>query len=113
MSSSEHTAVAELKYGAKAKTLKSYMIGLSLSLILTFTAFICVGQHLLSSEGLYILITVLAVAQLFAQVICFLRLNMTGEGRWNSMAFIFTFLIVFVLVGGSLWIMYNLNVNMM
>jgi len=105
--------VVKLKYGAKLKTLKSYMTGLFLSLLLTFTAFILVGEHLLSNAALYITITALAVAQLFAQVLCFLRLNMTGEGRWNSMAFIFTFLVVFVLVGGSLWIMYNLNVNMM
>ena len=102
-----------LKYGAKYKTLKSYMIGLSLSLIFTFTAFALVGFHLLSHEGLFIAITILAVMQLFAQVICFLRLNVTPDGQWNTMPFIFTFVVVFVLVFGSLWIMYNLNVNMM
>lgn len=89
------------------------MIGLFLSLILTFVAFGLVGEHLLKTEALYITITALAIAQLFAQVICFLRLNVTSEGRWNSLAFVFTVLIVGVLVGGSLWIMYNLNVNMM
>ena len=104
---------AELKYGAKIKTLKSYLTGLFLSLILTFTAFGLVGFHVLSDAALYITITILAVMQLFAQVICFLRLNFTKEGQWNTMPFLFTFLIVFVLVFGSLWIMYNLNVNMM
>ncbi|MCX7121014.1 MAG: cytochrome o ubiquinol oxidase subunit IV [Gammaproteobacteria bacterium] len=110
--SSSSTAVA-IKYGAKLKTLKSYMIGLVLSLILTLTAFFCVSAHLLPNRDLFILITALAIAQLFTQVICFLRLNMSDEGRWNSLAFMFTFIIVFVLVGGSLWIMYNLNYNMM
>lgn len=102
-----------LKYGAKYKTLKSYLMGLFLSLVFTFSAFILVGQHLLHTEALYIAITTLAIFQLFAQVICFLRLNVAPEGRWNTMPFLFTFLIVGVLVGGSLWIMYNLNVNMM
>lgn len=111
---SDHlTSASEMKYGARLKTLKSYLTGLFLSLILTFTAFILVGKHLLSVEALYITITALAIAQLFAQVIFFLRLNVTKEGQWNSMPFIFTLLVVGILVGGSLWIMYNLNVNMM
>ncbi|PIZ04457.1 MAG: cytochrome o ubiquinol oxidase subunit IV [Gammaproteobacteria bacterium CG_4_10_14_0_8_um_filter_38_16] len=106
-------AAVKLKYGAKAKTLKSYLLGLFLSLLFTFSAFALVGMHLLSETALYIAITILAVLQLFAQVICFLRLNVSRDGQWNTMPFIFTFVIVSVLVGGSLWIMYNLNVNMM
>ncbi len=102
-----------MKYGVKAKTLKSYLTGLFLSLLFTFVAFALVGKHLMSVTGLYITLTALAIAQLFAQVICFLRLNVSQEGRWNTMPFIFTFVIVGVLVGGSLWIMYNLNANMM
>jgi cytochrome o ubiquinol oxidase operon protein cyoD len=107
-----HTA-AQMKYGAKAKTLKSYLMGLAFSLIFTFSAFAIVGKHLLNVSDTYMTITALAVAQLLAQVICFLRMNVSREGSWNTMPFIFTFLVVGVLVGGSLWIMYNLNVNMM
>lgn len=102
-----------MKYGAKAKTLKSYLIGLFLSLIFTLSAFAIVGYHLVDVETSYMVITALAVAQLFAQVIFFLRLNTSPEGQWNTLPFIFTFIIVGVLVGGSLWIMYNLNINMM
>lgn len=109
---SDHS-VSVMKYGAKAKTLKSYLTGLFLSLLFTFASFAVVGMHLLHTAALYITITALAIAQLFAQVICFLRLNTSEEGQWNTMPFIFTFVIVGVLVGGSLWIMYNLNVNMM
>lgn len=108
-----HATNEVMKYGAKPKTLKSYMTGLFLSLLFTFTAFVLVGKHLMGVQGLYITLTALAVAQLFAQVICFLRLNVSSEGQWNTMPFIFTFVIVGVLVGGSLWIMYNLNFNMM
>ena len=111
--SHDATTPVKLKYGAKLKTLKSYLTGLCLSLLLTAAAFLVVGEHLLNTAALYITLTALAVAQLFAQVICFLRLNYTGEGRWNTLAFVFTFLVVFVVVGGSLWIMYNLNENMM
>lgn len=110
---SEQHYKSNIKYGARLKTLKSYMVGLVLSLLFTFVAFALVGDHVFAPKDLYILITALAIAQLFAQVICFLRLNTTSEGQWNSLPFFFTLLIVGVLVGGSLWIMYNLNVNMM
>lgn len=110
---SDHSANNTMKYGAKLKTLKFYLLGLFLSLTFTFAAFILVGEHLLNELHLYLAITVLAIAQLFAQVICFLRLNVSSEGQWNTMPFIFTLIIVSVLIGGSMWIMYNLNVNMM
>lgn len=110
---SDHTAAVKLKYGAKPKTIKSYVTGLFLSLIFTVASFLVVSIHKLDTAEIYVAVTVLAIAQLFAQVICFLRLNYTGEGRWNTLAFLFTFLVVFVLIGGSLWIMYNLNMNMM
>lgn len=100
------------KYGTGRKTLKSYLLGLGLSLLLTLCAFLLVGKHLLASQYLYILLAVLAICQLITQVICFLRLNSSAKGRWNLMSFIFTIFIVAILVGGSLWIMFNLNYNM-
>ncbi len=108
-----NSAKSEMKFGAGKKTLRAYVIGLVLSLIFTFAAFWIVTDHRLSQETLYILLAVFAVAQLFAQVVYFLRFNMSPEGKWSSMPFLFAILIVLVLVFGSLWIMYNLNYNMM
>jgi len=99
-------------YGTSRKTYQSYVIGLVLSIIFTLTAFTLVGYHLLPNQYLYISLAVLALMQLIAQVICFLRLTANAEGRWNTMPFLFTIVIVAVLAGGSLWIMYNLNYNM-
>ena len=109
---SDHLAKT-MKFGVREKTLTSYLMGFFLSLLFTFSAFALIGWHVLRAETAYIVITVLAIAQLFAQIIFFLRLNNTAEGRWNTLPFIFTIIIVSVLVGGSLWIMYNLNMNMM
>ena len=95
------------------KTLKAYIIGLVLSLILTLTSFVLAGEHLLSTDSLYIFLMLLAVVQLFVQVVCFLRLNSSPEGRWELMPFLFVIVIVLVLVIGSMWIMFNLNYNMM
>ncbi|MCH9643539.1 MAG: cytochrome o ubiquinol oxidase subunit IV [Gammaproteobacteria bacterium] len=103
---------AMTKYGTRLKTVKSYLLGLVLSLIFTCASFLLVGKHLLKDSSLYIAITIFAIAQLIAQVACFLRMTATKDGRWNTMPFLFTILIVAVLVFGSLWIMYNLNYNM-
>jgi cytochrome o ubiquinol oxidase operon protein cyoD len=103
------------------KTLKSYVSGLILSLVLTLLAFSLVALHLyapaylygLSTLGVYLSVAVLAVIQLIVQVACFLRLNSSREGQWELMPFLFTLLIVAILVSGSLWIMLSLNYNMM
>lgn len=104
---------AQLKYGVLPKTLRAYFIGLFLSLLFTFASFAIVTDHRLSVGVLYLLLAVFAIGQLFAQIIYFLRFTMSEEGRWNTMPFIFTGVIIVVLIFGSLWIMYNLDYNMM
>ena len=37
----------------------------------------------------------------------------TEDGKWNLVAILFTMIVVVILAAGSLWIMYNLNINMM
>ncbi len=91
------------------KTFKSYMIGFCLALILTLIAFYITAEHSFSSNALYGWLSILALIQLIVQAMCFLRLNAGQEGRWELMPFLFTVLIVVVILGGSLWIMYNLN----
>lgn len=94
------------------KTLSAYVIGLVLCLILTFISFALVQKHLLSDTSLYISLALLAILQLCVQASCFLRLNTSKEGQWNLLPFLFSLLIIAILVGGTFWIMYNLNYNM-
>lgn len=100
-------------FDANQKNIQSYVIGLGLSLLLTFAAFALVQLHLVSAPNTYIGVSLLAVTQLIVQSICFLRMNTSAEGRWNLLPFLFSIFIIAILVGGSLWIMYNLNYNMM
>jgi cytochrome o ubiquinol oxidase subunit IV len=94
------------------KTLQSYLIGFALSIILTLIAFGIVEARFFSDVYLYISLAGLAIAQLVVQSICFLRLNSSKEGQWNLLPFLFAIFIIAILVGGSLWIMYNLNYYM-
>lgn len=107
---SHHEEIVE--YGSGKKTLTSYVLGFVLCILLTLVAFALVQMRLLSDVNLYISLTALAIIQLFVQSVCFLRLNASSEGRWNLLPFLFAILIIVILVGGSLWIMYNLNYNM-
>ncbi len=98
----------------KAKKLfASYLIGFVLSLVLSLVAYAIVVKHTLSNSGLYIALTVFVVLALFVQVIFYFRLNTkTQDDRWNLICFLFTILIMAIVVSGSLWIMYNLNYYM-
>ncbi len=54
-----------------------------------------------------------AVVQIVVHMIYFLHLDAKSEGGWNMLALIFTVILVFITLTGSLWVMYHLNVNMM
>ena len=59
------------------------------------------------------LVVLVAVAQIFVQMIYFLHMDAKSEGGWTVMALIFTLVIVVITISGSLWVMYHLNSNMM
>lgn len=102
-----------MEYGMGKKTLTSYMYGFGFSLLFTIISFTVVGKQLLSSFALHATVWSMAILQLLAQVVFFLRINNSSQSRWYLMPFIFTGVIILVLVAGSLWIMFNLNYNMM
>jgi len=104
---------AEVKSGTSPKSLSSYVTGFILCIILTLIPFMVVGKHLLPHDWIYTILFLCAFVQLLVQVICFLRLNTTKEGLENTLSFIFVIVVVFVLIGGSMWIMWHLNYDMM
>lgn len=91
----------------------SYLTGFILSVILTAGAFALVMLNLLPVATAMVGIAVLAVIQILVHLYFFLHLNASSEQRWNVMAFAFTVVIVAIVVGGTLWVMYNANMNMM
>lgn len=108
----EHNNIA-INYGTSPKTFSSCVTGFVLSLVLTLMAFALVWEQALSKTAVFAGLAVLAVMQLIAQVVFFLRINNSKEGRWNLLPFIFTIVIIAVIMCGSLWIMANLNYYMM
>lgn len=100
-------------YGSGHGTYKSYIIGFILSIMLTIIPYSIVVNHLFTKTYIILSIVVLGVIQLLVQLVFFLHLSSESKPRWNLTAFLFTVLIVAILVIGAIWIMDNLDYNMM
>ncbi|MEA1065813.1 cytochrome o ubiquinol oxidase subunit IV [Apirhabdus apintestini] len=99
--------------GASHGSVKGYVTGFILSIILTLIPFWMVMNGSASHAMLLGVVLVTAVIQILVHLSFFLHMNTSSEGGWNMVAFIFTVLIIAILVVGSIWIMWNLNHNMM
>lgn len=94
-------------------SVRSYTIGFIASLVLIAAAFwIAEHPNMLPQQLLLGSIFVLAITQLVVQLIYFLHLGREEKPRLNLMVFSFMLMVVGIIVGGSLWIMSNLNYNM-
>tara|TARA_R110000772_G_scaffold184732_1_gene295770 strand:+ start:207 stop:482 length:276 start_codon:yes stop_codon:yes gene_type:complete len=87
--------------------------GLVLSLILTIIPFAVVMSGALSTLATVIVVVVTAVLQILVQLVMFMHMNTKADEGWNVMSFVFTLTILVLVVGGSLWIMQHLHLNMM
>ncbi len=99
--------------GANLGDFKSYGIGFMVSIALTAIAFGIVMSGKFSRATVLFGIFGAAVAQILVHLHYFLHLNRSSAARWNLLATVFTVLILFLFVGGTLWIMFNLSYRMM
>ncbi len=101
-------------YGSGQKKLSIYIIGLLCCIALTCLSFWVIQSSQFSKWAMFGIIYSSAFIQFLVQVICFLRLNtQTEQSRTNVLSLLFTIVILISIVIGSLWIMNNLNYNMM
>ena len=91
----------------------STRIGLVLAVILTATSFWAANTSLLWAPGIPLGLAVLAIAQMGVHLVFFLHITTGPDNTNNVLALAFGMLIVFLVVAGSIWIMANLNANMM
>ena len=95
-------------------SVKDYLIGFVLSIILTAIPFWAVMSGTLSKPTTFACIVVMAIVQIWVHLKYFLHLNFTTEdGKASSLSFIFSALIIVMVVGLSVWIIYESNAMMM
>lgn len=99
--------------GDVAQRILGYSIGLGLAILLTATSFFVAGNDLVWRPSIPVALVVLAIAQMGVHLVFFLHITTGPDNTNNVLALAFGVLIVVLVIGGSLWIMANLNHNMM
>lgn len=92
--------------------LRSYLIGFVLAVVLTAIPFYVVITHVLPPQRAMVLIGVAAILQILVHLKFFLHINFTTTPKENLAAIAFTVVLIFIMVGGSFWIMFDLHSRM-
>ncbi|MGH7203436.1 MAG: cytochrome o ubiquinol oxidase subunit IV [Candidatus Levyibacteriota bacterium] len=93
-------------------TLKSYVTGFILSIVLTIIPYFLVSNHLLSGALIVAIVIGFAFVQLAVQLLFFLHMREEAKPRLNLLIFISFASIILIVVVASIWIMQHLNYNM-
>ena len=94
-------------------TLRSYIQGFIVALLLTLASFALVITKLISGRYLIYTIIALGLIQAAVQLRFFLKLGHEDHPRWETLVFGFMFFVLLIIAIGSLWIMKNLNDRLM
>jgi cytochrome o ubiquinol oxidase operon protein cyoD len=108
----DRPTLADMEAGTSSG-LTIYTIGLVLAFVLTAASFWVANTSLLWPPGVPLGLAVLAIAQMGVHLVFFLHITSGPDNTNNVLALAFGVLIVVIVVIGSLWIMFNLNDNMM
>ena len=95
-------------------TFSGYMTGFLLSIILTAIPFWLVMAKVISDRPTAVMVLGgFAVIQILVHMFYFLHMNGKVEGGWTLLSTIFTVVFVAIAIGGTLWVMFHMNTNMM
>ena len=94
-------------------SVKSYMIGFVLSIILTAIPFGLVMFPSLPKNLTVLVVVAMAVIQVVVHLVYFLHMDRSKEQRSNVSTFLFTAMVIALLVGLSLWIMFTIHIEML
>ena len=111
-SSSEHDDF--LEDGIPHVSVKEYITGFVLSVVLTAIPFWLVMAKVLPTPAITTLVILaFAMVQVVVHMVYFLHMNGKIEGGWTMLSTIFTVVFVAIAIAGTLWVMFHMNANMM
>ena len=96
-----------------AQEVRGYLLGLGLAALLTIASFWADQTREIYASGIAVALLVLTVAQIGIHLVFFLHITTDPDNENNILALAFGVLIVCLIVFGSLWVMLNLNHNLM
>jgi cytochrome o ubiquinol oxidase subunit IV len=97
----------------RSRELRSYLIGFALAVLLTAIAFAAVLLGAWSRVAVLWVIAVAAVAQIIVHFRFFLHIDLSKSKSDDLQLILFSFLILAMMVAGTIWILANLHARMM
>lgn len=94
-------------------SVKSYLIGFVLAVILTIVPFMLAMNGYFTPGTTAAIVLGFAVIQVIVHLVYFLHLDPKSENGWNILALIFAVIILAIVLAGSIWVMHHLDTNMM
>lgn len=94
-------------------SIKPLVLGFIFSIISTLAVYRIVTHMHLKHDWLVATVVGVGCLQVILQLVFFLHLGLESKPRWNLLMFLFTVLLILIVVLGTLWIMYNLSYNLM
>jgi cytochrome o ubiquinol oxidase operon protein cyoD len=91
----------------KDVTTKSYLVGLVLASVLTAIPFGIVAARALPPRQTFVIIAGSAIAQAVVNLLYFLRLDLKSSSQNRLAELGFAAIVLLILVGGTLWIMFD------
>jgi len=85
--------------------MKSHLVGIVLASMLTAIPFGLVATRTLPPTQTLVVIAIAAVAQVVVHLRYFLHLDLKSSSQDKLIALCFAAIVLFILVGGTLWIM--------
>lgn len=96
------------EHGHTHGSLKSYVIGFILSIVLTIIPLVAVLNDMFNKSTTIVVILVTAVLQFLVQLLFFMHIREEDKPRYNLISLVFAVVILLTIVLGSIWIMtYN------
>ncbi|WP_372774420.1 cytochrome o ubiquinol oxidase subunit IV [Mangrovibacterium sp.] len=109
--SSNHTPNEQM--GSAHSGYRSYLVGFALAVFFTLISFSMVILEAVPKGVAVVGLSVAALLQMLVHLRYFLHLDTSSAQRWNLVLLAFTALLVFIFIGGTMWVMYTLNSRMM
>lgn len=98
---------------ASHSSYKSYITGFILAVVFTLISFAFVMMEQVPKKVAFIGLSIAALLQMLVHLRYFLHLDNSSKQRWNVVFLAFTAVLVFIFVGGTIWVMFTLNSRMM
>jgi len=96
----------------KTEPSKDTFIGFALAVVLTVIPFVTVLKKPVSREMMFAIIACTALIQIVVHLRFFLGIRLRRSSPDNVFPLLFALVLFFIMVGGSLWIMGDLNYRM-